>query len=98
MAAESVSSWKPTLGVVSRVAAAVFGGYAFAAVAAIFLSFILPMPRGEAVMTATLASFAIYVGAVVWVFAARTSLRAWAGLLLPGAVMGALILLLKALA
>jgi hypothetical protein len=76
-------------GVISRVTAAVFGGYGFAAIATVFLSFILPLPRGEAVMAATLLSFAIYVAAVIWVFAARTALRAWLGLAIPAALMAA---------
>lgn len=64
-----------------RTIAAVGGGYAFASVTSIFLSRVLPLPRAEAVMTAVLLSFCAYTVAVVWVFAARTAIRAWLGLL-----------------
>lgn len=43
------------------------------------------MPRGDAVMAAVLLSFAIYVAAIVWAFAARSALRALGGI---GAVIG----------
>ena len=37
--------------VAARALAAILGGYAFASVSVVFLSFVLPMPRAEAVMT-----------------------------------------------
>jgi len=77
------------LAVTSRVAAAVVGGYAFANAVAIFLSHVLPIPRASAVLAMTLASFGIYAAAVIFVFATRTALRAWLGLLVPSAVIGA---------
>lgn len=75
--------------VASRAVAAVVGGYAFAAVAGVFLARVLPMPRADAVLAMTLASFAIYAAAAIWVFAARTAVRAWLGLLVPTLVLGA---------
>lgn len=63
----------------SRIAAAIFGGYALAALASV-ATLILPMAREQAVLTGMLASFAVYAGAVVWVFAVRSAVRAWAGL------------------
>lgn len=65
---------------VSRIAAAVFGGYALAALASV-AALALPMSKPEAVLTGMLASFAVYAGAVVWVFAVRSARRAWVGLL-----------------
>lgn len=76
------------LSVLSRVLAAVIGGYAFATVLSILLSRLVPMPRAEAVATGMLLSFAIYAAAVLWVFAARTAYRAWSGLLLPTMLCG----------
>ena len=70
----------------SRVVAAVFGGYALATMLPILLSRLMPMPKAEAVITAMLLSFAIYACAVLWVFAARTASKAWRGLLIPTAV------------
>lgn len=66
--------------VASRIVAALFGGYALAALGSV-AALALPMSKPQAVLTGMLASFAIYAAAVVWVFAARSALRAWAGLL-----------------
>lgn len=62
--------------VAGRVVLAIAGGYAVAALATALLSLVLPMPRAEAVTTATLLSFAIMVGIVVVAFAARSLGRA----------------------
>lgn len=64
-----------------RIVAAMFGGYALAALGSV-AALALPMDKTQAVITGTLASFAIYAGAVVWVFAVRSARRAWAGLLI----------------
>ncbi|AJP56960.1 iron uptake protein [Pandoraea vervacti] len=66
---------------VARIVAAIGGGYAVAALASVAV-LALPMSKPQAVITGELASFAIYAGAVVWVFAARSAWRAWAGLLI----------------
>lgn len=72
-----------------RIVAAVAGGYALAALASV-AALALPIARPQAVLAGMLASFAIYAGAVVWVFAAHTGrgirqtmsdLHIWAGLL-----------------
>ncbi len=65
---------------VSRIVAAVLGGYALAALASV-AALTLPISKPQAVLTGMLASFAIYAGAVIWVFAVRSARRAWAGLL-----------------
>ncbi len=75
------------LGVGARACAAIFGGYALAAALTALLSLALPMARADAVLSATLLSFAAYTGAVLWVFAARSAARAWLGLLLPAALL-----------
>jgi len=74
----------------SRIAAAVFGGYGLAALTSV-ATLALPIARPQAVLAGMLASFAVYAGAVVWVFAVRSARRAWAGL-----VLAALPLLLAA--
>ena len=71
----------------SRIVAAVFGGYALAALGSV-AALALPMDKTQAVITGTLASFAIYAGAVVWVFAVRSARRAWAGLLIAAVPLG----------
>lgn len=76
------------LAVLSRLGAAALGGYALAIALPALLSRVLPMPRAEAVMTSLLLSFAIYVCAVLWAFAARNAYRAWLGLLAPALACG----------
>jgi len=63
----------------SRIIAALFGGYALAALCSV-AAVALPMAPTEAVLTGMLASFVVYVCAVVWVFAVRSATRAWVGL------------------
>ncbi|WP_240651454.1 MULTISPECIES: DUF3649 domain-containing protein [unclassified Variovorax] len=86
------------LGVASRAIAAIAGGYGVAALSSVVLALCLPavfgMTRSEATMTGLLASFAIFALAVMWVFAARTALRAWSGLAVVAAVLGLFLLLL----
>ncbi len=48
-----------------------------------------PLPRVDAVLTATMLAWLAYAAAVAWVFYARTSCGAWLGTLAPAAVMGA---------
>jgi len=66
---------------ISRIVAALFGGYALAALSSVAV-LALPLSKPQAVLTGMLASFAIYAGAVIWVFAVRSALKAWAGLLI----------------
>ena len=71
----------PTGPLISRIVAALFGGYALAALSSVAV-LALPLSKPQAVLTGMLASFAIYTGAVIWVFAVRSALRAWAGLVI----------------
>jgi hypothetical protein len=66
---------------ISRIVAALFGGYALAALASVAV-LALPMSKPQAVLTGMLASFAIYAAAVIWVFAVRSALKAWVGLVI----------------
>ncbi|MGE0798964.1 MAG: DUF3649 domain-containing protein [Lautropia sp.] len=63
----------------SRIVAALLGGYALAALASV-AALALPLTKPQAVLTGMQASFLIYAAAVIWVFAARSAGRAWAGL------------------
>ena len=69
---------------ISRILAALFGGYAVAALASVAV-LALPISKPQAVLTGMLASFAIYTGAVIWVFAVRSALKAWTGLIVVAA-------------
>ncbi|UVE17863.1 hypothetical protein NVV93_00225 [Pseudomonas sp. LS44] len=82
------------LALLSRVAAAIFGGYALTAASVIFLSALIPLPKSQAVLAASLASFAVYTAALVWAFVAERLGILWLSLLLPAAVLTGLGLLL----
>ncbi|MDO9709103.1 DUF3649 domain-containing protein [Paracraurococcus lichenis] len=76
-------------GLVSRLVAAVLGGYAMGALVSLAAALLLPLVRSEAVVTGMMLSILAYAGVVLWVFAARSAWRAWAGLLLPGLLLAA---------
>lgn len=77
----------------SRVTAAVFGGYALASATAYALAALLPIPTAEATLVGMQLSFVAYTTAVIWVFAVQGLWRAWLGLLLPAAGLAAAALL-----
>ncbi|MBM7062630.1 hypothetical protein JQX08_18095 [Pseudomonas sp. UL073] len=82
------------LALFSRVAAAILGGYALTAASVIFLGALIPLPKSQAVLAASLASFAVYTAALVWAFVAERLRTLWLSLLLPAAVLAGLGLLL----
>ncbi len=82
-------TWREVTG---RVLAAAFGGYVATYAATACLTLLLPMPRQEAILTAAMFSFVLYAGAILWAFAARTTFRAWLGLLVPAAICAAIAL------
>ncbi|HEY9275444.1 DUF3649 domain-containing protein [Achromobacter sp.] len=84
------------LAVFSRAAAAILGGYVLASAAAACLAIWLPMRRPDAVITAQMLSFVFYACGVIWVFATRNAWRAWAGVLLPAMLLGALFMVGRA--
>lgn len=63
----------------SRIVAAVVGGYGLAALTSV-AALALPIVRSEAVLVGMLASFIVYTAAIIWVFAAGSPRRAWVGL------------------
>ncbi len=74
--------------VLSRACAAIGGGYLFATVVSVWLIRTLPLEPAVRVMTGLLSSFLLYLAAVIWVFAARSASRAWAGILIPVVLLG----------
>jgi len=72
---------------ISRIIAALLGGYALAALASVAV-LALPMNKVQAVITGTLLSFLVYAGAVIWVFAVRSALKAWIGLIFAAVPLG----------
>lgn len=79
--------------IVSRIAAAVLGGYALATISGAAIARFLPLSRADAVLTAMLCAFAVHAAAALWAFAARSATRAWIGLSLPAALAAAAWLL-----
>jgi hypothetical protein len=75
------------LRILSRSAAALFGGYAFSYAATACLARILPLSPADAVLVATLPAFIFYTLAILWAFASRDALRAWAPLALAAPLM-----------
>jgi len=63
----------------SRIVAALFGGYALAALTSV-AALALPGSVAQTVLTGMMLGFLVYAGAVIWVFWARSAARAWAGL------------------
>ncbi|MFC0710523.1 hypothetical protein [Azorhizophilus paspali] len=80
----------------ARVVLAVFGGYGFSALATVSLSWALPLPPAQAVLTATMLSFALFCALAIWAFSASSAWRAW-GVTLLLAVPPAMHLLVREL-
>lgn len=83
------------LAVASRALAAIFGGYGLAAAFCVCLALTLPLDKSEAAIAGGVLGFIVYCAAVIWVFAARSALRAWAGVLLPALALAAVAWLAK---
>jgi len=78
--------------VATRVVAAACGGYALTYAATACLMLLLPLPVSEAALTATMFSFLIYTGAIIWAFAAPSLKKSWLGLLVPAMICAAVAL------
>lgn len=83
--------------VASRVAAAALGGYALSSAATVLMALLWPAPKAQAVLWASMLSFAIYSVAVIWVFTTRSAKRAWAGMLIVTAICAGLAWLIHGL-
>jgi len=79
-------------GVAIRALTAIVGGYLLSALIAAVMSLYLPTDRLEASLTGTMVAVAVYPCVAMWMFAVRSAGRAVAGLLLPCAVLGAVVL------
>ncbi|PYE19839.1 uncharacterized protein DUF3649 [Paraburkholderia silvatlantica] len=65
--------------VVSRVCAAIFGGYVVATALSVLLARLLPLSKASAVTAAIMVTPVLYLAAMLWAFAARSPSRAWVG-------------------
>lgn len=76
--------------VLSRVLAAVLGGYALTSAGTVLLALTWPgVPKAQGVLWASMLSFTVYTVAVIWVFTTRSATRAWIGMLGSTAVCAA---------
>lgn len=66
-----------------RFALALFGGYALAAFAAMFIAEYFSEYRGSAAMSATLIAFSLQAGTFIWVFMVNKTLKATLGIVIP---------------
>jgi len=73
-----------------RIVLGVLGGYALGCSATIWVSYVVPTDRADAVLTGLLISFAVYAAAILWAFAARTLRHAALGLVAPALAFGIL--------
>ncbi|MDF3937191.1 DUF3649 domain-containing protein [Pseudomonas citronellolis] len=73
----------------ARILSALFGGYALAYTSTAFLSVYLPLARADRVAFASLACFLVWVVAILYVFAARST---WRACLVPALLSAALAL------
>lgn len=79
--------------IISRIAAAIFGGYAFVwgfTTLLIALALSARLPYGDAQTTAYLLAFLVFLGVFLWAFAARRVTVVWAVLAGGGVTMSAL--------
>lgn len=80
-------------GVAVRAIVAVGGGYLLTALTSASMALLLPLPRADAALVATMSSFLVYACATLWVFATRTAMRAFTGMLLAVLVSGLVVTL-----
>ncbi len=80
-------AWQLRAGIAVRAIAAIGGGYTLGALGSTALALWLPVPRAEAVTWGLLASFALWAGTVMAVFAARSAARACLGLALAAVLL-----------
>jgi hypothetical protein len=67
-----------SLAVLSRCLAALLGGYALTYAVTAAVARALPTDPVDAVLIASLPAFAVYTAAILWAFASRSAVRAWA--------------------
>lgn len=82
------------LAVISRVIAAIIGGYVFSNLLSILLSYFLSGSPANAVMTGMVVSFSIYGSVVIWVYSVKSLRQVWQSLLITSSVCIIIIYLL----
>lgn len=72
-----------TFNVTCRVLIALVGGYLLSALSAVLIATHLPGDKINSIITGLMCTFIIYTVTVIFVFAAKTTLRAGIGVLVP---------------
>jgi hypothetical protein len=72
--------------VISRVIAAIVGGYVLSNLLSIILSYLLPGSPAEGVMTAMVVSFAVYGAVVIWVYSVKSLQQVWKNILITSGI------------
>lgn len=72
----------PALPKCGRVIAAILGGYLFSYSFCAAFARLLPVKAKEAVVISALLSFLVYLGFILWAFAARSQSRVWLSVLM----------------
>lgn len=76
--------------VTQRVLASVFLGYILANTLGLMLALGLPVDRLTGILIGTLATFVVWAAAIMWIFAQKSNVRVWLGLLAAIAITGAM--------
>ena len=84
------------LAILSRVIAAIVGGYAIASLSSVLLSLAMPASRQEAVQIGLLVAIPVWVAVWIWAFSARRMVAVWRGIAGIAVVMGALAYIARA--
>ncbi|QFU23800.1 hypothetical protein FM038_017590 [Shewanella eurypsychrophilus] len=75
---QKIILYRPIPGpMLSRVLAAILGGYLVAASACGFIAILLPLPTVDATLVATMLSFAVYASSAIRTFSLQSPVRAW---------------------
>ncbi len=76
--------------IVSRVCAALIGGYFAASASSMLLARVVPLPKDGATATAILSTPILYLVAIIWAFSAPSPSRAWVILVVVALIAGGL--------
>lgn len=68
--------------IIFRSIAAILGGYVLSNLLATLISYLLPMPTADSVLLSLQLSFLFYSIVIICVYSAKTTAKAWLGLLI----------------
>lgn len=81
----------------SRFVLAIFGGYYFAAIAAMLMGFLFSAEpsKANAVFGATMLAFVTHCAVFIWVFLVNSTVKVWLGVIVPSVLMTLIYWFLK---